>query len=204
VNARTYGTIGIVGIVLFLVANLAMHFLNTDLSLVENYLSDYAVFEHGWVSRLGDFASAVGIIAIGLGLKETLEPGKRVTVTWMLFIIAGLGFVMSGIWVTDVDPSVETTTHGALHTVGGIASILSLMFAVWFLRGVFRRDDGYRYLARTQHWFAVVITVLLVPGMAAFGQRAFVIAMGAWWLVLAVNIRRFDTDERVSVQAEPA
>jgi hypothetical protein len=76
---------------------------------------------------------------------------------------------------------------------------LSLLIASWFLRGVFARDDSYEHLARTELWFAVLLTVtfLIVWVAPAFGavgiaQRVFVLVMLTWLLVLAANIRRAD------------
>ena len=84
-----------------------------------------------------------------------------------------------------------------------MVAILGLSVTAWLLRGVFSRDDGYRHLRATQLWFAVVISVtavamLLLAGMAdGLAQRAAVIVMVIWWLVLAVNVRQAATLRQV-------
>ena len=198
-SARQYGTIGIVGVSIFLLVNVALHFLDPDLSVVNSVLSDYALGDYGWLSRTGDFAAAAGLIAIALGLRSTLAPGKRVAVSWVLILLAGLGFVVSGLFDTDGTEATEFTTSGIVHIVGSMVSILGLIVTSWLLRGVFSRDDGYRHLSRTQLWFAVVISVtavalILLSGTAdGLAQRALVIVMVTWWLVLAVNVRQSAT-----------
>ena len=198
-SARQYGTIGIVGVSVFLLVNVALHFLDPDLSVVDAVLSDYALGDYGWLSRAADFAAAVGLIAIALGLRSTLAPGKRATASWVLILLAGFGFIVSGLFDTDGTEATEFTTRGTIHIVGSMVSILGLIVTAWLLRGVFSRDDCYRYLSRTQLWFAVLISVaavalILLSGRAdGLAQRALVIVMVTWWLVLAVNVRQSAT-----------
>jgi len=210
VSARQYGTIGIVGVSVFLLVNVALHFLDPDLSVVDAVLSDYALGDYGWLSRAADFAAAVGLIAIALGLRSTLAPGKRVSASWVLILLAGFGFIVSGLFDTDGTEATEFTTTGTLHIVGSMVSILGLIVTAWLLRGVFSRDDGYRHLSRTQLWFAILISVaavalILLSGTAdGLAQRALVIVMVTWWLVLAVNVRQSTMVRQGSEPGAPA
>jgi hypothetical membrane protein len=209
VSDRQYGTIGIVGVSVFLLANVALHFLDPDLSVVDTVLSDYGLGDYGWLSRAGDIAAAVGLIAIALGLRSTLAPGKRVAASWALILIAGFGFIVSALFVTDGTEATEFTTTGVLHIVSSLVAILGLIVTAWLLRGVFSRDDGYRHLSRTELWFAILISVtavamILLAGTAdGLAQRALVIVMVAWWLVLAVNVRQSTTLPRGSEPGAP-
>ena len=132
-------------------------------------------------------------------------PGTR-----LLILLAGFGFIVSGLFVTDGTDATEFTTAGVLHIVGGLVAILGLIVAAWLLRGVFSRDEGYRHLSRTQIWFAVIISVtavamiLLVGTADGLAQRTLVIVMVTWWLVLAVNVRRSATPLQVSEPGAPA
>lgn len=203
-SAKQYGTIGIVGVSVFLLVNVALHFLDPDLSVVHVVLSDYALGDYGWLSRAGDFAAAVGLIAIALGLRLTLAPGKRVVASWVLIFLSGCGFMVSGLFATDGTEPTEVTPAGILHIVGSVVAILGLIVTAWLLRGVFSRDDCYRHLARTQLWFAVLISatalaLILLAGTAdGLAQRALVIVMVIWWLVLAANVRQSATLRQVS------
>jgi Protein of unknown function (DUF998) len=141
----------------------------------------------------------VGLIAIALGLRSTLAPGKRVAASWVLILLAGFGFIVSGLFDNDGTEATEFTTRGTIHIVGSMVSILGLIVNTWRLRGVFSRDDGYRQLSRTQLWFAVLVSVtavvlILLTGRAdGLARRALVIVMVTWWLVLAVNVRQSAT-----------
>ena len=208
-SARLYGSIGIVGVSVFLLVNVALHFLDPGLSVVNTVLSDYALGDYGWLSRAGDFAAAVGLIAIALGLRSTLAPGKRVAASWVLILLAGFGFIVSGMFDTDGTEATEFTTPGIVHIVGSMVSILGLIVAAAVFQALTAPDDGYRYLRRTQLWFAVIISVtavalILLSGLAdGLAQRALVIVMVTWWLVLAVNVRRWATVRQVSEPGAP-
>ena len=89
--------------------------------------------------------NAVGVIAIALGLRATLSPGKRVTASWVLMLISGVGFFASGVFMTDEMDAQEVTVSGGIHILSFLVTIISLLIAAWMLRGVFARDDGWRH-----------------------------------------------------------
>lgn len=198
-TAKRYGTVGVVGVGLFALTVVALHILDPDLSVIDEPISVYSLGEYGWLSQVGTIAMGLGLIGIALGLRETLVSGKRVTASWVLVLIAGLGFIISGLFVTDPTGAIESTTSGTLHDLGGYLSMLSVLITVWMLRGVFSRDAVYQHFARTQMWFAVLVTASMVAlltlgeGQLGLMQRPFVFAVVVWLLVLAVRIRRTHT-----------
>jgi hypothetical protein len=197
-TGRQYGIIGFAGVGFLVVTLVALHFLDPDLSVVDEYMSVYALGDYGWLLRIGEFAAGLGTIAIALGLRMMLASGKRVTASWVLMMIAGLGFLVGAVFVTDPTGAYEAglaTISGAVHDLAGLVQSLSLLIASWILRGVFVRDDGYEHFARTQLWFAVLLTVtfliqLVAPAFGAVGvtQRVFIVVILTWLLVLAANI----------------
>ena len=100
-TARQYGTIGIVGLAGWVLANLLLHVLDPELSVVNTTTSEYALGDYGWLKRAAEFSIGVGLVAIALGLRTTLAPGTRVTASWVLMLVAGVGFFASGVFVTD-------------------------------------------------------------------------------------------------------
>ncbi len=212
-TGRQYGAIGFVGVALLVVTLVALPFLDPDLSIVDEYMSVYALGDYGWLLRLGEFAAGLGTIAIALGLRATLASGKRVTASWVLIMVAGLGFLVADVFVTDPTGAYEAglaTISGAVHDLASLVQFLSLLIASWILRGVFARDNGYAYLARSQLWFAVLLTatfslVWVAPAFGAVGvaQRVLIAVMLTWLLVLAANVRRADTSARASEPNPP-
>lgn len=193
-TTRQYKVAGEFGIGLFALGLVCLHILDSDLSVVDEYLSVYALGDYGWLSQAANVAMGLGVIAIALGLRATLSEGKRVTASWVLILIAGIGFVISGFFNTDPTNTVESTSDGALHDLGGYISMLSLMIATWFLRGVFKRDESHSDMARRQTWFAILMTGALVALMAfesipGLTQRVFVAVVVTWLITLANNLR---------------
>ncbi len=198
---RMYGTLGAVGVGLFALTVVALHVPDPDLSVIDEPISMYSLGEYSWLSQAGTAAMGLGLSGVALGLRATLEPGKRVTASWVLMLIGGLGFVISALFVTDPTGSDEATTSGMLHDIGGYLSMLSVLVSVWMLRGVFSRDPVYQSFARVQMWFAGLVTASIVA-LLAFGegrlglmQRIFVVTVVVWLLVLAVRIRQTHTLE---------
>jgi hypothetical protein len=192
---KQYGTIGVIGVGLFVVALIGLHILDSDLSVVDEYVSVYALGDYNWISRAADVAMGLGISAIALGLRKTLAKGKRVTASWVLVLAAGFGFIVSGIFNTDPTNTTDATISGALHDLGGYISMLSLMIATWLLRGVFKRDEEYSVMSRTQTRFAVLMTGALGAFIAfeailGLTQRLLIAVVATWLMTLAINIRQ--------------
>ena len=201
-TATQYRFAGAIGVGAFALAVIALHVLDPDLGVVDEYISAYGLGDYGWLMRAADFLLGLGVLAIGLALRSTLAEGKRVTASWMLFLIAGLGFILSGVFSTDPANTVESTAAGAFHDAGGYISILSLMFATWFLRGVFKRDPNHSRLYKFQTWFAILMTGTLAAFIAfepilGLTQRVFVAVVVTWLIALAINLK----PETTSIQA---
>lgn len=194
-TARRYGVIGVVGVAGWVLANLLLHVLDPELSVVDTVMSEYALGDYGWLSRASDIANAVGVVAVSLGLRASLAPGKRVTASWVLMLVAGVGFFASGVFVTD-EMGADFTVSGGIHFLSFLVTIISLLIAVWMLRGVFARDDGWRHFQSAQHWFAVAISITFIGNIALIGtapgvaQRVLAVVLVGWWLALAGNLMR--------------
>lgn len=194
-TSKQYGTIGLVGVAYFVVALVSLHFLEPDFSAVDGYTSDYALgVSFGWVMRTAFFAVAIGTISIGLGLRSSLAAAKRVTASWLLLLIAGIGFVVVGLFNGDPTDAEELTTSGTIHTLAALVLFVSFLGCVWLLRGVFRRDPGWRHALVPQLWFAIGYTVMFVvsfglPVPVGLGQRVFVAVLMGWLAFLAWQLR---------------
>jgi hypothetical protein len=194
--SRTSATLGVVGVGLFALSVAVLHILDPDVSVVEEPISMYSLGEYGWLSRAGTIAMGLGLVGIALGLRATLVAGTRVNASWVLVLVGGLGFFVSGLFATDPTGTTERTTGGTLHDIGGLVSMLSVLISVWMLRGVFSRDPRYQSFAATQLWIAGVVTAsmaaLLALGETQLGlmQRVFVVAVVSWLLALGIEVRR--------------
>ena len=195
-SGKQYGIIGMVGIGWFVVAVLVLHLVEPDFSVVDDFISDYANSDNGWLMQSAFLGAGVGTIAIALGLRKTLAPGTRVTASVVLMLVAGVGFLVA-ISKTDSKGVTDSTTSGTLHVAGSVAIFFALLIAVWMMRGVFKRDPVWGPFAKAQLWFAIAYTVTMFvnfgtpeDGPVGLTQRIFVPVMMAWLFTLAWNIRR--------------
>ena len=198
-SAKQLGAIGIIGAGWFIVAVLILNVIDTEYSRVDDFMSDYANGEYGWLMQSAFLGAGIGAIATALGLRKSLEPGKRVTTSIVLLLIAGVGYLLA-IAKTDPRDATEFTTAGALHVIGSLMIFFSLLVAVWLLRGVFKRDPTWNQVAKPQMWFAVAYTVTMIisfgtpmDGPVGLTQRIFVPVMMAWWIFIAWNIQQHDS-----------
>ena len=190
---RYLGIVAMLGVAYFVVAGVALHFLDSALDPVEVYMSDYALGPYGWLMKSAFFAVGLGTIAIGLGLRATLAAGKRVTPAVVLVIVAGIGFLVAGTFNTDPYDAVQETTSGSIHLLGALVLFLSLVISAWLLRGVFSRDRRWQGLTSTTLWFAIALTATFVfmfvgPLGAGLDQRIFVVVVMSWLAFLAWQV----------------
>lgn len=183
----------------FIVAVLILNVIDTEYSRVDDFMSEYANGEYGWLMQSAFLGAGIGAVANAVGLRRSLKPGKRVTTSIVFLLVAGVGYFLA-IAKTDPAGATEFTTAGILHVIGSLMIFFSLLVAVWLLRGVFKRDPIWSHLGKTQMWFAITYTVTMV---AAFGtpmdgpvgltQRFVVPVMMVWWMFIGWNIQQHDS-----------
>ena len=59
-TGRQYGAIGFAGLGFLVVTLVALPFLDADLSVVDEYMSVYALGDYGWLLRIGGIRRRVG------------------------------------------------------------------------------------------------------------------------------------------------
>ena len=195
-SAKQLSVIGLIGVGWFVVAVLILNVIDSEYSRIDDFISDYANGEYGWLMQSAFLGAGIGAIAIAVGLRKSLESGKRVNTSIMFLLIAGVGYLLA-IAKTDPRDATEPTTAGILHVVGSLMIFFSLLIAVWLLRGVFKRDPTWNQVAKPQMWFAIAYTLTMIisfgtpmDGPVGLTQRIFVPVMMAWWIFIAWNIQQ--------------
>lgn len=168
----------------FVVAALVLNVVDAEYSRVHDAMSNYANGDYGWLMQSAFLGAGIGAVANAVGLRKSLEPGKRVTTSIVLLLIAGGGYLLA---IAKTDP---------VHTIGSLLIFFSLLVAVWLLRGVFKRDPTWSHQGQTQMWFAIAYTVTMIvlfntpsDGPAGLTQRIFVSVMMVWWIFIGWNIQ---------------
>jgi hypothetical protein len=190
------GTIGLIGAGGWVLSVVLLHFIKSDLDPIDTYVSDYAIGDNGWLMSLAFLMVGVGTLAIAVGLRAALAPGKRVVASWVLTAIAGVGFLLAGLFTGDPTGAEDLTTRGTIHVLGALLVFPTMVLGAFFLRGVFRRDARWSDFASKIRW---VPWVLLACFLVSFGtsedgplgltQRLFAFVIMAWLAALAQQLR---------------
>lgn len=188
-GARRYGAFALVGVAIFAAIVIALHYLQPEYEPGSSFMSEYVLGDVGLLMNVAFLGLAGGIASAALGLKRSLAPGKRVTASVVVLLVAAVGILLSGLFNTDpvVGDSVETiTVSGAIHDLSGFLAFITLIVSAFMLRGVFSRDAAWRPFAPTAAMFGVTMLVLLVVLVAApmeavgVAQRPFILAVLLW------------------------
>ena len=198
-SAKVLGTIAMVGLVLQPIIVWAFMWLIAPEVAWTEADSNYALGDLGWLRKVGFFATGIGAIALGLGLRRRLE-GKGVRLSTTLLFVSGAAQFGAGIFNTD--PNAE----GSLHDLFGLLSMVTLLSALFALRALFSRNEDWKALALptllAAIWFVIsvvaAITNVIEPG---YVQRFLTVPVLAWLVWIAWNVRQGRTQGSFSEEA---
>ncbi len=188
--------IGVIGILVYPVAAIALHAVAPGTNPLRSSLSDYA-------SGRGGFLMTVGLLALGLGagvldaaLAAGLGAGKRVAVGIVFIALFALGRIGAAIFpgdLADGPRSARGGAHGALNVV----AFTAIAIATIAITPVFNRVQRWKGIAPGMGWlelavvvFAFLLLVTLIrPLRAAFGlvERLFAVSVIAWLVVTGLH-----------------
>jgi hypothetical protein len=200
----------VVGVGWYVIAVAALHFLDTDFDPVNDYISEYALGDYGWLMKSASFAVGLGTLALAMGFRRSLEPSRRVIISVILMTLAGIGFIVAGLF--NADPILESgvvdsTPVGIVHQTVSILSFLSLIVTAFLLRGVFARNEPWQSLSRPALWFAIVLllsmiilSVVPLDGPVGLPQRVFLALMMTWLTVVGLRMRQLESSETEAVR----
>jgi hypothetical protein len=167
-------------------------------------LSLLALGELGWIQIATFVVTGSLLIAYGSGVGEVLTQGPGSTWGPRLIKLMGMGFVVSGVFLTDAGAGFpqgapagmpEMTWHGLLHELGSVMVSASWIAACFVLRRRFKRLDERAWKHACVAVVAVVLAIVAVPHLESFTIR---IAIGTalqlgYLAVLAARLKREGT-----------
>ena len=207
-TTRAFGATGCAGVAAFAAVFAVMHAVQPDLDPVDRFGSDYANGDLGWLMQVGIVAAAAGSLALAVGLRRSLVPGKRTRLGVALVVVVALGFAGSGVFRTDPprpDGTTGYTAEGSVHDLSGMVLFLALVVGTFVLGGVFGRDPRWGpWRRRARIAGALILAGLVVTataaerhppgtdgdGYAGLAQRVFFAVALAWIALLALQVRR--------------
>lgn len=186
-----------VGVLVFWATVLPLHVVQSGLSPVDDFVSDYANGRAGWLFTVGTLVHGAGNVAIAAGLARELRPAPAARLGVAGFALAAVGLIVAGIFRTD-PPGAPSTTFGAVH---GLATNISFgieIVALLLLAWGFRQDAGWRdYLGLSVAltllatsatlWLVIALRTEVMTGLA---ERVALASFTVWEFTTGLRLAR--------------
>lgn len=188
---------GLVGVLAFWTGQAALHALRTDLSVVNDYVSDYANGPWGPLFTVATLLHGVGNLAIAAALGYTLERTRVPRAGVLLFAVAALGLVVAALFPTDPADAQQTVT-GLVHRIVAMGSFTVELVALTILGLAFRSAAAWQSYLRLSLVLTVVAALMLAwlllsillqwpPGLP---ERATLLTFTVWEFTTALLLAR--------------
>lgn len=185
---------GVVAGSLFMVVALVQSFVRPGFDLRRHAISMLSLGDLGWIQVTDFLASGVLFVALAVGVRRVLHPGRAGTWGPLLLGGFGTGLVLAGIFTTDpalgfppgapAGMPATVSWHAMLHSLGFFLAFTSLTAACFVLAG------GFATRGRQPWAVASAATGIATPPLIALGMTgliatgvAFAIAgvLTTWW-----------------------
>lgn len=204
--------IGAVGVASFFIASIITGALNPGYSPAREAVSALAATDarFAWIMITGFMISAVGMSSTGVALWRRFAGNRTARVAAGIVMLAGPLMVVAGLARQDCSERLPTcvdfgegtgaSTHFWVHQYVSLLLFVLMTVALLVLARGLRRDAGLAHFAvptRVAGLFCLlVILVMIVDEMksidayAGLAQRAFVLVLFGWPVVVAAARRR--------------
>lgn len=170
---------------------LSMHLIQQDKNPTFNAISEYVTGRYGGLMTSTFFAQTIASISVGILAFRLRPKSNKARIAGILFILAGLGDVLAGLFQTDPTSQTNFTTTGAIHMAGGITRFVSLAVALPLLSAVMRKNDHLQGRTTALNVlgnlfvlaFLITLFILAPAGLFGLGQRLF-IAIALTWMMI--------------------
>jgi len=191
---RVLGTVGAAGAIFFLAVFVSLHWLNPQIDMVRNYVSEYANGPYGRLFQLSLLVHGLGNLAIAGGfiLLVNSKTGKAASA---LFGLAAIGVLIAGIFSTD-PPGSARTIGGTIHALSAFTAFPIETIALILFALTFRIQPSSRSFMRMtiflaslsvvfQTWLLIAIVMGLEPGLP---ERASFLSLMAWEILAGLRL----------------
>ncbi len=185
------------GVVYYIAAVVALHFLQPERDPVGWPMSAYVLTENGWLMTSTYFVLAGALLSLTILLVGSL-PSSRLSVIASVFMLVGaVGGILAGVYPMD-DAGSEATQSGFLHMVAGMLSFPSFALGPLLFSLAICRSASSEAPCRFALPLAIAVTIcnplyflaidlgfrteVYVAGLA---QRVLFLFLFAWMVVVA-------------------
>jgi hypothetical protein len=212
-SQRVRRLVGLVftGIACFVVTQLALHYLQSELNPLDEAMSYYVHGRQGWLLTAGLLGLGVASLALTVALAS--EPAASVSrvgwwslVMWTLGVLLAAGFAIDPPGGWSKPPSVS----GSIHGIAAVFAFVSFPVAALRLSRAFRVDPRWSEPSRTLRLLAIasgaslavffvsLVPVFIRPGppvLLGLTERLLIVVYIAWLWVCAIGVLRASSIE---------
>lgn len=198
--------IAVFGIVYFIAAVCALHFLRPDYNPVNHAVSNYAVGPFGYLMTSAFFVLALSVMALAASLFFGMALSKVSRVAVLLLCLSSCGIVVMAIFPGDahaLHPPITIT--GEIHWAAAAFSFLCIMVVAFLLAFSFKADERFQrfqqpclVLAMAMVAALLLYGALALVGWTGIGQRIYLAVCLLWLLFLAERIWSSSRWQRLS------
>lgn len=135
--------LGLLGVGVFLSSLIVVHLTSSNVDWVRGYVSNLANKPLGWVFISGAFVHGWGNLALTMGLRYALRPGRLRNWAVLLFGLAAVGVLLAALFSID-PPNQPPSTTGSLHRTFSSAAFMIELAALFVFSVLFRQDPRWR------------------------------------------------------------
>lgn len=141
-----------------------MHFIQPDLSPIDDVLSYYMNGRHGWILGLGLIAIGVGSLLLTKGMHTVISP-RKARVALFLLALWGVGAVVGGIFPPDPRGHWDEppSLSGMLHGVAAMVALLAFPPGALLMSRIIGSGRSLMWLAMLSALSLVVFFFCLAP-----------------------------------------
>ena len=191
-------TIALIGICLFIILIIALHFLPTGYNPLNSPTSAYAVGRYGFLMRIAFVSMSIGSLALLMGLYKGISKSARSKPGLILLGVWGVGVLIAMLFPIAPDGTPSTIAN-TVHRVNGPIVFLCLTISSILVSSSFRRDDNWRTLYRKALGLSIImlfgfistgVSVATESGFEGLCQRFFLIVFSTWFIIVTIRLRR--------------
>ncbi len=189
-SVRIYGLLGLFGVVSLVTSLIVVHSKINNFDWMNEYVSNLANESLGRVFIAGGFIHGCGNLALVLGLRGALRPGRLRNWATLTFGFAAVGILLTALFPIDA-PDAALSVIGRLHRASASVTFTFELAALFIFTLEFRRDRRWHRhqlfskvlsisTAIAMMLFVIAIQVKVAPGLAERIALMFFIVWEIW------------------------
>ena len=179
----------------YLIAGIALHFLEPEYDPRFRFMSEYVWGAYGWLMTTTFFVLGLAIFAVAIGLRDVHQSSWSARIGFGLLVIGALFICLAGVFK-------EFTLHSVASAIGIPSTLLAVLVLSWSFRRVaeWRRTYGVTLLIALGMLVAL-LSLIVDVGLPGLQQRAFLFLLLVWLSIVVHRLVRVTIGATHSMQS---